>query len=164
MKKMNLKLAVLFATMFAGGSAMAATATAPLNVTFSVANGCVFKQSSYTANFGTVTPGKVGKALITFNTACTDGIPYSITPAEDEVTATNTGEPVVITAYTTEARTTQITKTAPMLGAATGGNPSGTGTIYLRVNGTADKPNFGEGPVLTESQAVTGAFPIVITY
>lgn len=164
MKNLKQKIALLGMTLLIAGSASAAQTTAILESRLNVAPGCSFRDANYTANFGNIQPGKVGKAQVMFTMICTDGIPYSVSPVEDAVTWTGV-EDVVITAYTTDARTTPITQAQPLafLGGA-GGFPTSTGNIYLRVNGDSTKPDLGEGHVLTEAQSISAVYTLQVNF
>lgn len=165
MKTLNKKLLVLLGAMFIAGSASAETKNATITTTLNVAPGCIFKESNYSANFGVISPGQVGNAMVTVTTICTDGMPYMITPVLDEVMTDGGPEQAVVRLFTSEDRTTQITLAQPLTaGGNNGGHPLGSSNIYLRVNGTGDNPDFGQGPVLVEPQEISVVVPIIVSF
>jgi spore coat protein U-like protein len=162
MKNYKSKILALLATSLMTSSVIAATASATLNVSANILEGCTFASGTYSANFGVVAAGSVGDTSVNIGLQCSSNATYSLAPLTDVVSYVGALETVYISAFSDSGRTTKLTVAAPWNQTATVVND--TRNIYFRVNGAPGKTDLGKGPVLSAGQSITIVYPLVLTY
>jgi len=133
------------------GTAIAGTSGTTVDVTGSVQNGCTFNSATYTAAFGNVVGGTVGKTSTNLDLVCSLGLPYTIYPTTDQ-TFVGTAQ---ITAYQDAGYTSKLSTIVGI--ANTGTGDVQTIPLYFKLNESTFGPDFGEGYVILNKQTISGS-------
>lgn len=140
-------------------ASFAQSSTANINVSGTVAAGCMFPQASYNAAFGTIPGATVGKLKTDITVLCSNAVPYTLT--FNGYVAPNAYVTVWDSTYTTE----YVNSTAM---SRTGTGTTETVSLYLKAVGSGSYCNFlnlGDGCVLhNKADNLAGTITMTLTY
>lgn len=158
MKKILKGIAALGLALVANAS-FAQSNTVNVNVSGTVAAGCMFPQSSYNAAFGTIPGATVGKMKADITVLCSNAVPYTL--GFDWYTTTGVYVSVWDSTYTTEYVNSQVIS-------KTGTGNTDTVSLHLKAVGTGsycNSLNLGEGCVLhNKKDNLAGTITMTLTY
>lgn len=160
-KKLLLSLFLLFSQFSHANPLSQALET---EFTVNVQSSCFFESPLFVGNFGTISSGEVGLTGVEIALVCSNNLPYSIKPINDQVTKVGGyGENLILKAYKNSAYSDQLSLTNNITN--TGVGLQQRMVIYFKLTGKGK--DFGNGNGVVEKFDFSNSpfnYPIQIVY